>query len=513
MIITTPTTFTAAADTVTKKGGIFKISSLGYLEYISRQKTEFGSLSYLDMVEMAQLGTTIVSGGYIKSSLLDVDTILTDVLFVGDADFTQTALNNGVTITGGGITMSAGGSVKGGQTGYAVGTGYFLGYSSGAYKFSIGSSSSYIRWDGSSLYIAGNIDTSGYIHATGNINGSAGNSCITGVNSIGHGTAGKSSAGATYVGVFGQGLSGSSGVYAECSSATGSGGAGLSAKSLSASAPAVRAYNSAGGYALRVEGPMQITETDVVTNLNADYLDGYHSTSFSFRVNAAFTNSGTTACVYGTQSGATEAIVGVTTSGNTSAAAHGVRGKNLYRASGGFIGGANNYDFYADGSGTNYGPFTGAHDVLIQNGLTILPGEIVIDLENVCSSSLSNTIFSVVTSSAPNQPAIGVLVHNDIPLADFAPAVFTQDMVTYETVKNDYMLGAVNALGEGQIYVCGEGGDISNGDLIVTSSLPGKGMRQSDNIVRNITVAKSRVPVVFSGPGDIQLIPCIYLCG
>ena len=43
-----------------------------------------GNLAGLDLIESAQLGSTIISGGYIKSTLLDVDAILTDVLFVGD---------------------------------------------------------------------------------------------------------------------------------------------------------------------------------------------------------------------------------------------------------------------------------------------------------------------------------------------------------------------------------------------------------------------------------------------
>lgn len=85
-----------------------------------------------------------------------------------DADVTVTQVNGGITITGGGITFSSGGSVKGGQTAYATGTGWFLGYSGGAYKFSIGSSSKYLRWDGSAMTFQGNISGSGDIEITGN---------------------------------------------------------------------------------------------------------------------------------------------------------------------------------------------------------------------------------------------------------------------------------------------------------------------------------------------------------
>lgn len=84
MIITSPTTFTSSVDTITRKGGIFKISALGRLEYISQQKPNIEATTYSGLIELAQLGTTIIDGGYIKTTLIDADYLLTDVLFVGD---------------------------------------------------------------------------------------------------------------------------------------------------------------------------------------------------------------------------------------------------------------------------------------------------------------------------------------------------------------------------------------------------------------------------------------------
>jgi hypothetical protein len=49
-------------------------------------------------------------------------------------------------------------SVRGGQTDYATGTGYFLGLSGGDYKFSIGSDSNYMRWNGEYLILKGSFD-------------------------------------------------------------------------------------------------------------------------------------------------------------------------------------------------------------------------------------------------------------------------------------------------------------------------------------------------------------------
>ena len=70
----------------------------------------------------------------------------------------QTGLISGTTITGGGITLDGGGNIKGGQTNYNTGTGFFLGYHGSAYKFSIGNASTKgITWDGNALSIGGDV--------------------------------------------------------------------------------------------------------------------------------------------------------------------------------------------------------------------------------------------------------------------------------------------------------------------------------------------------------------------
>ena len=71
----------------------------------------------------------------------------------------------------------------------------------------------------------------------------------------------------------------------------------------------------------------------------------------------------------------------------------------------------------------------------------------------------------------------------------------------------------MNSLGEGQVNVCGENGNIEKGDLITTSNTTGKGMKQADDIIRNYTVAKAREDVIFSSASDTAMIGCIYLCG
>ena len=61
-------------------------------------------------------------------------------------------------ITAGNITLNTTGYIRGGQTAYNTGTGFFLGYSGAAYKFSIGSSTgSRLTYDGTNLTLVGNV--------------------------------------------------------------------------------------------------------------------------------------------------------------------------------------------------------------------------------------------------------------------------------------------------------------------------------------------------------------------
>jgi len=61
----------------------------------------------------------------------------------------------------GGLTIDTSSSVKGGQTDYDTGTGFFLGYSSGAYKFSVGvgGTGPSLTWDGTTITVTGGVLT------------------------------------------------------------------------------------------------------------------------------------------------------------------------------------------------------------------------------------------------------------------------------------------------------------------------------------------------------------------
>lgn len=71
------------------------------------------------------------------------------------------------TITAGNITVSTTGFIRGGQSAYNTGSGFWLGYDSGVYKFSVGDGSTKIMtWDGTSATIGGFDITSSQLTST-----------------------------------------------------------------------------------------------------------------------------------------------------------------------------------------------------------------------------------------------------------------------------------------------------------------------------------------------------------
>jgi len=75
-----------------------------------------------------------------------------------------------------GLNVGVDGHIRGGQTDFNTGSGFFLGYSTDDYKFSVGSSTNSLTWNGESLSINGKLATTAPInlktYATGDLPGS-----------------------------------------------------------------------------------------------------------------------------------------------------------------------------------------------------------------------------------------------------------------------------------------------------------------------------------------------------
>jgi hypothetical protein len=110
-------------------------------------------------ITTTQLNANAVTAAKITANAVTADKINVSNLAAVNADLGS--------ITAGNITLNTSGYIKGGQTAYDTGSGFFLGYSGGAYKFSIGDgSSNFITWDGTSLVVRGNVSVGQYDAST-----------------------------------------------------------------------------------------------------------------------------------------------------------------------------------------------------------------------------------------------------------------------------------------------------------------------------------------------------------
>jgi hypothetical protein len=171
-------------------------------------------------------------------------------------------------------------------------------------------------------------------------------------------------------------------------------------------------------------------------------------------------------------------------------------------------------------------PFTAGHDalqLLTEDEPEV--GDIMVDVLLIAADNINDNITQMSASATANQKgAIGVFVgvcgNNFVP-ASLGKYVYSESGLTnefvfkpeYENIYDTYRPIAINAIGEGKINVCGQGGDIQIGDFIVCSDTAGKGMKQSDDVFYSYTVAKARESVTFSSPTEVKQIACIYMGG
>lgn len=416
----------------------------------------------------------------------------------------------------GSLNVGTLGSVIGGKANYSDSTaGFFLGYDSSAYKLKIGNSTKYLQWDGTDLTVQGNI--------TGSVITGTSIETQVGTNSskifIGK-SDGTQNPNANQIYI----TTGAASPYDVGIRIGGSNGRGIittgvpsSGYALSAygySVTSIYAYNGNEGGSWAGNAIQAVSANPSSATLNVTKLPGASGAGGGY---CGFfdSNNPLAETIYGRSS-------------NNGAGGHAVRGVNSNGSGGGantagLIGAANGYDFYADGQGTNYGPFTGTHDALVLKNTALEIGELLVDIEVVRRNGISSTITLVETSSTANQKGvIGVVCALPKPLTATSVAAYTEGFdesgtqllspqLEIDALVYDHV--AINALGEGQIQVCGLGGNLEPGDLIVSSSIPGKGQKQMDDIVRAITVAKCRETVVFDYPEQVKLVACIYLCG
>ncbi|MBD1583505.1 hypothetical protein [Pseudoalteromonas sp. S16_S37] len=158
------------------------------------------------------------------------------------------------------------------------------------------------------------------------------------------------------------------------------------------------------------------------------------------------------------------------------------------------------------------GPHTSAHETLLPKELTPEPGDILCDDELMHIANISNAICTAKLSSSPMDVTARGVYTRRRSLTDSQPAGLI-GFEEWEQLAYLYDVASINAGGEGAMNVCGEGGNLQTGDLICSSSMPGKGMRQPTQSEERYTIAQVRHNVTFDSPDQVKMVAVIYKRG
>jgi hypothetical protein len=128
-----------------------------------------GKIGNLQVTD-ALIANATITGGKIAAATITADRLTVTTLSAITA--------NMGTLTAGTIALASSGHIRAGQTAYATGTGFFLGFDGATPKFSLGSSTRYARWDGTDLLLAGDIYYNGILEVYANTADGADNQAI-----------------------------------------------------------------------------------------------------------------------------------------------------------------------------------------------------------------------------------------------------------------------------------------------------------------------------------------------
>jgi len=396
--------------------------------------------------------------------------------------------------------------VASGKTSYGSGTGFWLGNDGTTPKFDIGSSSGYLRWDGSALNIKGNItldnassiNISGFNNNSNFTNDTAADAAQVTANS-------KTTLAAANTAVNANVTSISGGVIQ-----TGT----LVANKIESGNNTIGSSSDKFAFAGSTEYS-GFTTVIGATAITSSRFAGLYFGSGSYVLGAQSASSLAAGLFVNSAS------LGATSSNTQSInASSTIAGQFIHTSSGNkTVMGTSTHAAVHTGT---VSPFTGSHDGLLADSETCEVGDILVDTGVAHAKSVSDVITNVTRSTSTNQKSVlGVFVQET---PDHIPPslakVDNSGLTPTETIDSDHnsivankTIVTINSIGEGQVNVCGENGDIEIGDLIVSSSTTGKGMKQDDDIVRSCTVGKSREAVTFASASTVKQIACIYMCG
>jgi len=145
-------------------------------------------------------------------------------------------------------------------------------------------------------------------------------------------------------------------------------------------------------------------------------------------------------------------------------------------------------DFRFIGSGINYSPSTGSHGVILsqdfpsefRKGMIVsVTGEAKKRYNN--KLKITSTLATVKLSTKKEDKTVYGIIESEL----------NEGVNSWYQTNPGERFAIINTIGQGKVLVTNMNGSIEAGDYITSSSIPGYGMRQADDILRNYTVAKA----------------------
>lgn len=186
--------------------------------------------------------------------------------------------------------------------------------------------------------------------------------------------------------------------------------------------------------------------------------------------------------------------------------------------------------------------FTAGHDTVVEISDQLLPGMIVestgemwykptdVTYETalpkcrLTSNSMSKKVFGVIGGTPETDASSKAVIESGGKIINgfLQTAAFTSYGKKAGVAENEVHLNTMS-IGEGVVWVTNINGNISNGDLICSSSVIGHGQLQNDDIMRSITVAKCTENILWESVTDTvthdgntykkYLAGCTFHCG
>jgi hypothetical protein len=160
--------------------------------------------------------------------------------------------------------------------------------------------------------------------------------------------------------------------------------------------------------------------------------------------------------------------------------------------------------WFENDSDTGSFDFTGQHRSLMNKnytsesvGLIVSSNGKYVNMDNSLNPTINESLPYCLLSIVDNDKKVfGVISEKET--EDYTRGYGVGYIAVIDRANTNEQRMIVNSLGEGAIWVCNKNGTFENGDYITTTSVPGYGGKQADDILHSYTVAKITCDCDFS---------------